>query len=218
MKAEEGEQAARVRKTVEGPTGHTKTVYHFNQKKPTGDTGVHEETEHEISDKEYEKSLKKADPSKVAVEKTRFVFDYNDQTFELDLFKGHLKGLAIMEIELENMEDTVELPPFLRLSKKLPKTNDSPITVWQTKSSNKESKIMEDSKDISFKIMEALKPILPKGTGFIMVYGDIKSGELGVTANVSDSLALALLRDCHGDYRVRAGYFSRRSSQKQCIQ
>ncbi len=52
---------------------------------------------------------------------------------------------------------------------------------------------MEDSKDISFKIMEALKPILPKGTGFIMVYGDIKSGELGVTANVSDSLALALL-------------------------
>lgn len=121
LKAEEGEQAARVRKTVEGPTGHTKTVYHFNQKKPTGDTGVHEETEHDISDKEYEKSLKKADPKKVAVEKTRFVFDYNDQTFELDLFKGHLKGLAIMEIELENMEDTVELPPFLKVVKEVTK-------------------------------------------------------------------------------------------------
>lgn len=120
LKAEPGEQAARVRKTVEGPAGETKTVYHFNQKKPV-DTGVHEEKEHEISDKEYEKSLKNSNPSKCAVEKTRFVFDYHDQTFELDLFKGHLKGLAIMEIELEDMDDTVELPPFLKVVKEVTK-------------------------------------------------------------------------------------------------
>jgi CYTH domain-containing protein len=121
LKAEEGEQAARVRKTIEGPVGHTKTVYHYNQKKPTGDTGVHEETEHEISEKQYNNYLKKANPSKVAVEKTRFVFDYNDQSFELDLFKGHLKGLAIMEIELDDMDDTVELPPFLKVIKEVTK-------------------------------------------------------------------------------------------------
>lgn len=120
LKAEEGKQAARVRKTVEGPTGKTKTVYHFNQKKPV-ETGVHEETEHEISDKEYEKYLKKSNPEKCAVEKTRFVFDYHDQTFELDLFKGHLKGLAIMEIELDDMDDTVELPPFLKVLKEVTK-------------------------------------------------------------------------------------------------
>ena len=118
--AEKGEQAARVRKTVEGPTGNTTTVFHYNQKKPV-ETGVHEEKEHEISEKEYEKALKKANPEKCAVEKTRFVFDYHDQTFELDLFKGHLKGLAIMEIELDDMDDTVELPPFLKVVKEVTK-------------------------------------------------------------------------------------------------
>lgn len=118
---EEGEPAARVRKTVEGLTGDTETVYHFNQKKPTGDTGVHEETEHEISEREYNKSLKKANPSKCMVEKTRFVFDWHDQTFELDLFKGHLKGLAILEIELDDKDDKVELPPFLKVEKEVTK-------------------------------------------------------------------------------------------------
>lgn len=110
---ENGEPASRVRKTVEGLGGHTKTIYHHNQKKPTGDTGVHEETEREISEKEYQKYLKDANPSKCAVQKTRFVFNWHDQLFELDLFKGHLKGLAILEIELEGKDDKVELPPFL---------------------------------------------------------------------------------------------------------
>lgn len=121
LKAEDGEQSARVRKTIEGLSGDTDTVYHRNQKKPTGDTGVHEETESEISEKEYNQSLKKADSSKCAIEKTRFVFDWHDQTFELDLFKGHLKGLAILEIELDDKDATVELPPFLKVVKEVTK-------------------------------------------------------------------------------------------------
>jgi|SRR5277367_4309337 len=121
LKPEKGEPSPRVRKTVEGLSGETDTVFHFNQKKPTGDTGVHEETEHEISEKEYEKSLKKASPDKCAVEKTRFVFKWHDQVFELDLFKGHLKGLAILEIELDDKDDTVELPPFLKVLKEVTK-------------------------------------------------------------------------------------------------
>ena len=125
LKAEDGEQAARVRKTVEGLTGDTDTVYHYNQKKPV-ETGVHEETEREISQKEYEKYLKKANPDKCAVEKTRFVFDWHDQVFELDLFKGHLKGLAVMEIELDDIDDTVELPPFLKVIKEV--TDDKKFT------------------------------------------------------------------------------------------
>jgi CYTH domain-containing protein len=120
LKPEAGEQAARVRKTEEGLTGDTEVVYHFNRKKPV-DTGVHEEEEHEISKAQYEKHLKNANPEKVAVEKTRFVFKYNDQVFELDVFKGPLKGLAIMEIELEDMDDTVELPPFLKTIKEVTK-------------------------------------------------------------------------------------------------
>lgn len=118
---EEGEPAARVRKTISGLTGETEVEYHFNQKIPTGDTGVHKEKEHHISEKEYHKTLKKADPNKCAVEKTRFVFRWHDQDFELDLFKGHLKGLAILELELDDKNDTVELPPFLKLIKEVTK-------------------------------------------------------------------------------------------------
>jgi CYTH domain-containing protein len=121
LKPEPGEQAGRVRKTVEGITGETETVYHHNQKKPTGDTGVHEETESEITEKEYNQALKRANPDKCAVEKTRFVFKWHDQVFELDLFKGHLKGLAILEIELKDKDDTVELPPFLKVIKEVTK-------------------------------------------------------------------------------------------------
>lgn len=118
LKAEPGEQAARVRKTIEGLSGDTETVYHYNQKKPV-ETGVHEETEREISQKKYEEYLKKANASKCSVEKTRFVFKWHDQVFELDLFKGHLKGLAILEIELDDIHDKVELPSFLPIIKEV---------------------------------------------------------------------------------------------------
>jgi CYTH domain-containing protein len=120
LKPEEGEQAIRVRKTIEGLTGNTNTIYHFNQKEPV-ETGAHKEKEHEISEKQYQKYLKKADPSKCEIEKTRFVFDYQDQTFELDLFKGHLKGLAILELEMFDIDDTIELPPFLKVVREITK-------------------------------------------------------------------------------------------------
>jgi len=120
-----GEQAARVRKTVEGMTGDTNTVYHYNQKKPVED-GVHEETEREISQAKYDRYLESANKAKHSVEKTRFVFKFQDQVFELDVFKGNLKGLAILEIELENKNDKVELPPFLEVAKEV--TDDKRYT------------------------------------------------------------------------------------------
>lgn len=118
---EKGQQAARVRKTIEGLGGETHTVYHYNRKKPTGETGAHEETEREISEKEYRQYMKQSNPSKCAIEKTRFVFKWHDQVFELDLFKGHLKGLAILEIELDSKNTKVELPGFLQIIKDVTK-------------------------------------------------------------------------------------------------
>jgi CYTH domain-containing protein len=118
LKPKGDEPAARARKTIEGLTGETKTVYHYNQKKPV-ETGTHEELEREISEKKYNEYLKDPYPGKGSVEKTRFVFKYNDQVFELDVFKGPLKGLAIMEIELDHKDDTVELPPFLEVIKEV---------------------------------------------------------------------------------------------------
>src|SRR5579864_7880124 len=95
LKPKGDDPSSRVRKTVEGLTGDTTTIYHYNQKKPV-ETGTHEETEREISQKKYNEYLKDPYPGKGSVEKTRFVFKYNDQIFELDVFKGPLKGLAIL--------------------------------------------------------------------------------------------------------------------------
>lgn len=125
LKPEEGEPSARVRKTIEGLTGETDTVYHYNQKHFV-QAGVHEETEHEINKSQYEKYLKKAHPDKQSVEKTRFVFKYHDQTFELDVFKGPLKGLVILEIELKKKNQPIELPPFLKVVKEV--TNEKKYT------------------------------------------------------------------------------------------
>lgn len=120
LEPEGKEPSARVRKTIEGLTGDTETVYHYNKKEYV-QPGVHEETEHEITKSQYEKYLKQAHPDKVAVEKTRFVFKYRDQVFELDVFKGPLKGLVILEIELKKKNQPVELPPFLKVVKEVTK-------------------------------------------------------------------------------------------------
>jgi adenylate cyclase len=120
LKKEGAEPSARIRKTVEGLTGDTETVYHYNQKKLV-EAGVNSETEYEISEDKYNKLLKNIHPDLVTLEKTRFVFDYNDQVFELDVFKGALKGLVILEIELENKNQEVELPPFLKIIEEVTK-------------------------------------------------------------------------------------------------
>jgi CYTH domain-containing protein len=120
LKPKGDEPAARVRKTIEGLTGETKTIYHYNQKKPI-ETGAHQELEHEISEKKYNEYLKEPYPGKGEVEKTRFVFKYNDQVFELDVFKGPLQGLAILEIELKDKDAPIELPPFLEIIKEVTK-------------------------------------------------------------------------------------------------
>lgn len=120
LKPKDDEPSARIRKTISGLTGDTEKVYHFNQKEFI-EPGVHNEKEFEITKSQYEKHLKNSHPDKVEVNKTRFVFKFNDQVFELDVFKGPLKGLAILEIELKNIEDTVELPDFLKVIKEVTK-------------------------------------------------------------------------------------------------
>lgn len=118
LESKNKEPAARVRKTVQGLTGETDTIYHYNKKKPVT-IGVHQEDEKEINKSQYLNYLKKADPNKRQVEKTRFVFKYKNQNFELDVFKNNLSGLAILEIELKNKKDKVELPPFLKVIKEV---------------------------------------------------------------------------------------------------
>ncbi len=140
LSAKDNEPAARVRKTIEGLTGDTQTVYHYNKKNHIS-TGVHKELEKEISKSEYEKMLKKCDPNKTSVEKTRFVFKFKDQTFELDVFKKALSGLAILEIELENKKNKVVLPDYLKVIKEV--TEDSRYNNYSLADKKLHSKITQ---------------------------------------------------------------------------
>lgn len=141
LTADKGEQAARIRKTVKGLTGNTNTVYHINKKQPV-EPGVHREKEQEISSKQYQDLLNKSSKDKVPIEKTRFVFKYKDQVFELDVFKNTLKGLAILEIELKNIKDKVKLPKFLKLIKEI--TKDKRFSNFNLASKDLHSDIKEE--------------------------------------------------------------------------
>jgi len=118
LKSKNGEPSARVRRTLQGLSGDTEVVYHYNQKFFVED-GINDELEKEITKKQYEEYLKNPLPNKFTLEKTRFVFCYKKQTFELDVFKGPLKGLAILEIELKSKDQKVELPPYLKVIKEV---------------------------------------------------------------------------------------------------
>jgi len=118
LKPKGDEPSGRIRKTIQGLTGDKEVNYEYNQKKLI-EKGVHEEKELKISKKQYEELLEQALPNKITVSKTRFVFKYLNQVFELDVFKGPLTGLAILEIELPNKNKKIELPPFLKIKKEV---------------------------------------------------------------------------------------------------
>lgn len=83
--------------------------------------GINEEDEKEVSLDEYEELAHRSnvDNSKAAIYKTRYTFEYENQVFELDVFEKELEGLALLEIELDSMEDKVILPPFLNVVKEV---------------------------------------------------------------------------------------------------
>lgn len=77
--------------------------------------GINEEAEESISQHDYIKLLMKADPSFTDIEKTRYYVSWAGELFELDIFRGKYEGLAILEIELTDIDSSVELPPFLEV-------------------------------------------------------------------------------------------------------
>lgn len=117
LKPIKGDPAARIRKTVEG-FKNKKTYFDINQKKQIG-TAVNKEKEKKISEQEYKKFLSHKDPNKKMVSKTRMIFNFKNQVFELDIFKDYLKGLLILEIELEDEKQKVEIPTFLKVIKEV---------------------------------------------------------------------------------------------------
>lgn len=72
------------------------------------------EIETEIEADEYAELLKRADPRRAAICKTRYCLTYCGQTFEIDLYP-FWKDQALMEIELTDEGQAVSLPPGIEL-------------------------------------------------------------------------------------------------------
>lgn len=96
----------RIRKWVEkGKTTYIKTVkYHISDLSRI-------EEENEISKKEYETLLLKADKTRNEIVKTRYRYSYLGKLFEIDVFPFWQKQ-AFLEIELDREDEPFAFPPF----------------------------------------------------------------------------------------------------------
>lgn len=79
-----------------------------------GTGAARDEEEVEISEKKFQKKLK--DRIKEPIRKNRYLFDVEGKEYSIDVFKKAFKGLYILEIEFQSMEDfeRFELPPILK--------------------------------------------------------------------------------------------------------
>ena len=83
------------------------------------------EREEEISEERYRELLSRADPARRTILKTRFIYDYDDQPFEIDVFP-FWDDRALMELELHDETQTLRLPPDIGIVREV--TFDSRYT------------------------------------------------------------------------------------------
>lgn len=91
------------------------TYYHTI--KSSLNPGVRTESERQITESEYFEYLHYQNPKTVPIVKKRVCFVYNDQYFELDIFKRPVNNRAYLEIELTDINSEVSLPPFINVIK-----------------------------------------------------------------------------------------------------
>lgn len=78
--------------------------------------GVKEEKEQLIAYDKYLSLLNsEIDPKRKTINKTRYEWEYQNQTLELDFFSEPLDRLVILEIELESIDQEVFLPSYLEI-------------------------------------------------------------------------------------------------------
>ena len=72
-----------------------------------------------ISRSEYEYSIPVSDASEMlamcnkTLIKTRFEYDYEGHTFEIDVFRGDHTGLIVCEVELDSVDEELILPSWI---------------------------------------------------------------------------------------------------------
>jgi CYTH domain-containing protein len=99
---------ARIRRR--GPDGHA--VYTHTVKQDVR-PGERIEIERMITADEYAVLLDHADPTRRVIRKRRRTFCWAGHYFEMDIFVDPHAGLCLLEVELDNLDDPLELPPFL---------------------------------------------------------------------------------------------------------
>ena len=83
------------------------------------------EREREISREEYEMLLLDAHPTRKTLRKTRWVVEYHNQMFEIDIFP-FWKKQAYLELELSDESQRIDFPPEIEILREV--TDDSRYT------------------------------------------------------------------------------------------
>ena len=72
------------------------------------------ELERQLTEEEYIRRLSTRDPRRQTIHKMRYRLPYAGHTFEIDIFPFWNRQ-AIMEVELQDEDEEVSLPPFIRV-------------------------------------------------------------------------------------------------------
>jgi CYTH domain-containing protein/predicted ATPase len=97
---------------------HGSHIYLHTIKRPLV-AGQQIEVEHAVSGREYLSLLTRADPARHPIRKRRTCFLWRGHYFELDVFADPHAGLAVLEVELEQPDAEVELPPFVDVEREV---------------------------------------------------------------------------------------------------
>lgn len=112
LPSEQGE-TRRVRRRA-----YSDRTFYIETKKLRIDNMSSEETEREISEREFNALEQTILEGTKPVEKIRHTFLYLGQLFEIDVYP-EWHSTAIMETELESRETKVEMPPFIDIIKEV---------------------------------------------------------------------------------------------------
>ena len=72
-----------------------------------------------LSESEHRALLWLSDPKRAVIVKRRICFFSHEQFFEVDLFESPQKGLALMEAERTDLTPVLEMPPFIKVIRKV---------------------------------------------------------------------------------------------------
>ena len=100
--------------TIEKTLRYRKEGDRYIKNSKKGNGLVREELEEEVSKSEYKRAKKERIGG--IIKKTRYSFTIDQYHFELDIFKGKLKGLRILEVEFKDIEEAnnFKMPAILQ--------------------------------------------------------------------------------------------------------